>query len=1218
MVMLTMAIFVIAQSPQAFKYQTVIRDNGGEVLSNQNVSFQISILEGSITGTAAYIETHDTITNEVGLVSLEIGNGDIVSGMFTDIDWGVDSYFLKVDLDETGGTSYQLMGASQLLSVPYSLYSESTGDTTRWRKNNDKLYYNDGNVGIGISNPFTKLTVDGTGYFNGDAFFVDYDTNEVFIDLYNITSDWLIVAAADTNRLDFRVWDGDTVLSTMANGNVGIGTIVPDAKLDIRGSFPGDDAAINIGNFDLSHKLTLFGGSENDPNPFIQWNYWDTLRFKNDINGWPDLMRITPDGHLGIGTDVPLSGLHVAANTGVLFTGDLNIGLIPTEGGSTRTMWYPGKSAFRAGTVTSYQWDDFKIGKYSMALGYNTEASGYKSTALGDSTTASGDYSTAFGRHSIASGGNSIAMGLEAEAIGVRTVSIGYGTNAIGDDAYAMGAGTTAFGNFSIAIGGNASGTSSMALGGGSASGSSSIAIGMSAEAVENNSLALGENTIASAMYSIAIGNNSEASSEGSVVIGFSSEAKGIGSTAMGNGTVSSGHFSTAIGYDTETSGEYSTAMGFSTIGASYSSIALGRYNVGFGDPDNWVETDPLFEIGNGSSFTQRANALTVLKNGSVGIGTITPTEMLEVADTIYSSMGGFKFPDGTVQVTATSSAGNTLDEAYDQGGAGTGRTIIADAGAFEVDGVDGVLLTGTFGSGSIPAQGTGTRLMWYPGKAALRAGSVSGNYWDNDSIGNYSLASGYSPKASGDNSTAMGHWTTASGSYSFAVGDGSKASGNYSTAMGSITVASGQRSIAMGHQTTASGDFSTTMGNYTHASGENSIAMGVGTIASGNNSTAMGNSTSATGDDATAMGVSTTAGGYLSTSFGFGSEASGTNSTAFGDGTDAESYTSFVLGRCNVGGGNPTSWVDTDPLFEIGNGFSFDQRANALTVLKSGNIGIGTSIPLGPLHIEDVDIGLQLSDISNEIVTLEDSDAGLGLYSNSGGFNGSFFSLGEIALGTFTNKWSIYRTTSTAGQPNQLRFSFGNNADYYSNPSYFKISENGDFELNGSLELQSGVSINEFSNDTTLAGSSDTSVPTEKAVKSYVDNIGTVPVGSIIAWAKDLSGVPDLPDNYAECNGQVVNDPESPLIGVTLPSMNAGMFLKGYPSSGNVGGSISHTHNVTGPTNSSLYSVSVTQGDPPHVNVEQPGHSHDVNINTSEYFHEPPYYTVVWVMRIK
>ena len=134
------------QAPQMFKYQAVARDLSGNVLANQSVGFQISILQGSVAGTSVYTETQATTTNDFGLVNLEIGNGTWVAGDFTSIGWGNDTYFAKIEMDETGGTNYQLMGTSQLLSVPYALYSQSTGDTSRWQLSGTDLFYNKGNV----------------------------------------------------------------------------------------------------------------------------------------------------------------------------------------------------------------------------------------------------------------------------------------------------------------------------------------------------------------------------------------------------------------------------------------------------------------------------------------------------------------------------------------------------------------------------------------------------------------------------------------------------------------------------------------------------------------------------------------------------------------------------------------------------------------------------------------------------------------------------------------------------------------------------------------------------------------------------------------------------------------------------------------------------------------------------------------------------------------
>ncbi|MCF6182597.1 tail fiber domain-containing protein [Lutibacter sp.] len=164
-------------------------------------------------------------------------------------------------------------------------------------------------------------------------------------------------------------------------------------------------------------------------------------------------------------------------------------------------------------------------------------------------------------------------------------------------------------------------------------------------------------------------------------------------------------------------------------------------------------------------------------------------------------------------------------------------------------------------------------------------------------------------------------------------------ATGNYSTAMGNYTTASGSSSTAMGNHTTASGLITTAMGDYTTASGQFSIAMGNHTTASGNYSTAMGASTTASGERTTAMGDAATASGTNATAMGNNTTASGDISTAMGFQTKAESYISTVVGRYNLGGGSATSWTTTDPLFEIGNGSSSSNLSNALTVLKNGTI---------------------------------------------------------------------------------------------------------------------------------------------------------------------------------------------------------------------------------------------------------------------------------------
>jgi hypothetical protein len=115
----------MAQVPEKMSYQAVVRDADNTLLTSQTVGMQISILQGSITGSAVYVETHVPTTNNNGLVSLEIGSGTIVSGVFSTIDWSNGPYFIKTETDPAGGTNYTISGTSQLLSVPYALHAKT-------------------------------------------------------------------------------------------------------------------------------------------------------------------------------------------------------------------------------------------------------------------------------------------------------------------------------------------------------------------------------------------------------------------------------------------------------------------------------------------------------------------------------------------------------------------------------------------------------------------------------------------------------------------------------------------------------------------------------------------------------------------------------------------------------------------------------------------------------------------------------------------------------------------------------------------------------------------------------------------------------------------------------------------------------------------------------------------------------------------------------------
>jgi Kelch motif len=116
--------FAFAQTPQSIKYQAIVRNSQGNVLPNQLVSFKISIIKGNTGGQSVYIEIHKVATNDYGLANLDIGLGTVLSGVFSDINWGDDLYFVKTEVDNAGGSNYKFMGTTQLMSVPYALYAE--------------------------------------------------------------------------------------------------------------------------------------------------------------------------------------------------------------------------------------------------------------------------------------------------------------------------------------------------------------------------------------------------------------------------------------------------------------------------------------------------------------------------------------------------------------------------------------------------------------------------------------------------------------------------------------------------------------------------------------------------------------------------------------------------------------------------------------------------------------------------------------------------------------------------------------------------------------------------------------------------------------------------------------------------------------------------------------------------------------------------------------
>ena len=214
---------MIAQAPQSFKYQAIAHNAEGVPIANSTIGLQFSIKAGNANGSTVYSETFTATSNATGVFNVNIGRGTVESGNFPEIDWGSDSYFLKVAMDVNGGSSYVEMGTSQLLSVPYSLYTASI----YVHYSNDTLYIGDQYVVIsGGGGPPAGTVTDYDGnvyetvvigtqtwmkenlrsqhYANGST--IDeayaYDDNESYVGDYGRLYTWNAVMKLSKNPLE--------------------------------------------------------------------------------------------------------------------------------------------------------------------------------------------------------------------------------------------------------------------------------------------------------------------------------------------------------------------------------------------------------------------------------------------------------------------------------------------------------------------------------------------------------------------------------------------------------------------------------------------------------------------------------------------------------------------------------------------------------------------------------------------------------------------------------------------------------------------------------------------------------------------------------------------------------------------------------------------------------------------------------------------------------
>lgn len=230
---------MVAQTPEKINYQSVVRNSNGIIIPNQSVSFKISILKGSANGTPVYTERHTTATDNFGLVRLEIGGGTVLSGNFSTIYWRGDKYFVKTELDATGGNNYTNMGTSQLLSVPYALHAKTAKNLIGGYAR--PMIYN--LTKTAADKEVTTPAIGKNGIFTlfaGDLYLrnfwgvcIDRNAGNYGYNAHQYSNGTNPDAGSFAVRYRLNSTNFRTDLIVRGNGNVGIGTTNPARKLHI-------------------------------------------------------------------------------------------------------------------------------------------------------------------------------------------------------------------------------------------------------------------------------------------------------------------------------------------------------------------------------------------------------------------------------------------------------------------------------------------------------------------------------------------------------------------------------------------------------------------------------------------------------------------------------------------------------------------------------------------------------------------------------------------------------------------------------------------------------------------------------------------------------------------------------------------------------------------------------------------------------------------------
>ena len=655
---------VYAQAPQGMNYQAVARNASGTILINQLISLRMTVTDGN-GGNTLFQETDTVSTNQFGLFSLKIGEGIPVVNTFSSIPWATATPWLSVELDPAGGSLFQFMGSSQLLSVPFALYAAS-GNQGPAGQNGDR-YTSVSTTTMTISTGNQNFNIaTGLSYSIGQTIIVANSVNNQMTGLVNsynpsngamdatITSitgsgtysNWNVslngapgpagppgILPNGSAAGNTPYWNGTSWVVNSNNvfnngGNVGINTNLPAAKLHIKGSA------------DTSQLLIDANSTQSNSQPLIR------LRNSSGI----DLMHI----HSDQGTNT-----YVGLHAGKLNNGGSFNSFFGSEAGASNTTGSD-NTANGWSALTANQTGSDNVANGYQALSANT---------IGSNNTANGSFALS----NNLGGNDNVAEGVFA----LSKNNFGYSNTAVGSNALYFNTG----GNLNTAVGFQALynnvGSENTALGSDAllqnTTGFNNTATGRTA--LKSNSS--GTNNTAqgfAALYSNSSGKYNTANGKGALY----SNTTGYYNTATGNNALYSnliGNDNTAIGDSAlflNNGGFQNTACGKGALQlnvSGYSNTASGMYalknnstgflNVANGDSALISNIDGYFNSGIG--FLANVSAGNLANATAIGSRAIVDdSDKVRIGDatvTVIEGQVAFSIPsDGRFKYNVTES----------------------------------------------------------------------------------------------------------------------------------------------------------------------------------------------------------------------------------------------------------------------------------------------------------------------------------------------------------------------------------------------------------------------------------------------------------------------------------------------------------------------------------------------------------------------------------